>query len=154
MPALISRGWEIPKNTNTPALAWSETEIQCRKQESGKRELKGVQHVAGEQSKDGHDQNCFQLFVVRGIGATVVIAAGFLRVILDGQPFAHRVRGKVLGSVMTKLSVIHPIAREVAELYLVVAGDTSEVIMKPYPLTRVHGCVSGGPGFGRPQFPK
>ena len=151
---MSARGGELAENADIPALAQSETEIPSGKQESEKRGLKGVKHVAGEQSKDGHDQNCFQLFVVRGIGAAVVIAAGFLRVVLDGQPFAHRVRGKVLGSVMTKLSVIHPIAREVAELYLVVAGDTSEVIMKPHPLTRVYGCVGGGPGFGRPQFPK
>lgn len=30
----------------------------------GGEELEGVEHVAGEQSKNGHNQDCFQLFVV------------------------------------------------------------------------------------------
>src|SRR5271170_2496536 len=155
----LSRAVGRTENANIPAPAsrrgWDYPgENQGMKAESGRGELEGIEHVAGEQSKNGHYQNCFQLFVVRGIGAAEVIAGGPLRVILNGQPFAYRVRGDVLGPVMTKISVVHPAVCQIAEPYLVVAGDASQVIVKSYPLTRVHGCVRGGPGFGRRQFPK
>ena len=66
-----------------------------RARREGWRNLEGVEHVAGEQGKDGHNQDCFQLLVVRG-SAAEVIACRLLGVILDGQPLAYTVRSDVL----------------------------------------------------------
>jgi hypothetical protein len=131
---------------------WDIGETRDEASEPG-RKLEGIKHVAGQQSEYRHDQDCFQLFVVR-VGAAKVIAGGLLRVKLDGQVFTYGVRRYVLRSVMAKVSVIYVITRPIRELNVVVARDAAEVIVKPYPFTRVHGCVCGGPRPGRRQLPK
>src|ERR1700689_2051235 len=73
---------------------------------SGGRRLKGIEHVAGEQSKDGHHQDRFQLLVVRGSTAKV-IACRLLGVVLNRDPLAYRVRRDVLHSLMAKFALIH-----------------------------------------------
>lgn len=88
----------------------------------GGGDLEGVEYVAGEQGKDGHNQNCFQLLVIRG-SAAKVIACRLLGVILDGQPLAYTVRSDVLDSLVAKFAVIHlsPVSSLIGESNLIVA---------------------------------
>jgi hypothetical protein len=121
----------------------------------GEGELEGVEHVAREQGKDGHNQNCFQLLVIRG-SAAKVIACRLLGVILDGQSLAYAIRSDVLDSLVAKFAVIHlsPVSCLIGESNLVVARSTPQVVVISHPLTGVHGGVRGRPGTGRCQFPK
>ena len=49
--------------------------------------LKGVEHVAGKQGENRHNQDRLQLLVVRA-GTIKVVARRLFRIILDGQPLA------------------------------------------------------------------
>jgi hypothetical protein len=113
----------------------------------GKR-LKRVQHVAGEQSKNSHNQNRFQLFVVR-FSAAEMIAPRLLRVVLDSQLFAYRVGCNVLAPVMTEFAVIHPSSGLIREFNLVVPRDPSKVVVKSYPPAGIDGRFGSRPGTGR-----
>ena len=67
--------------------------------------LEGVEDVSSQQSKDGHDQDRFQLFVV-GRSAAEVKAHRFLRVILNGQMLAYIIGCDVLAPMIAKFTAI------------------------------------------------
>ena len=121
----------------------------------GGGDLEGVEHVAREQSKDGHNQDCFQLLVVMG-SAAEVITCRFLGVVLDGQTFADTIRRDVLCSLMAKFAVIHlaPVSYLIGEIHLIVARSAPQMVVVANPVTGVHGGIRGRPGMGRCQFPK
>ena len=113
--------------------------------------LEGVEHVAGKQGENGHNQDRLQLLVVR-LGAVKVIARRLFRVILNRQPLAWSVRRDVLGPVMTEFPVIHLSTCLIGELDLVVPRDASQVVVESHPLTGVNGSVGSGPGTGGVSF--
>jgi hypothetical protein len=112
----------------------------------GEAALKRVKDVTGEQGKNSHHQNRFQLFVVRA-GAAEVIAGRLAGIVLDRQALADVVRSDVLGPLVAELAVmrVSAVTTLVSELDYVVACSSAEVIVKSNPLTGVDGSVRGRP---------
>jgi hypothetical protein len=117
--------------------------------------LKGVENVAGQETKNRHYQDSFQLFIVGG-GAAEVITSGLLGVVLYGKLLAHIIRCNVLGSKVTEFAMVHPLrsACPIAELYVIVTRDSPQIIVVSDPLTGVHGCFCTGPGISVSQSPE